>query len=272
VEEAQGSNGASLRQVYDRRRLLLLLAAGTAGALAVGGSVDDDRRPRPATATKERLRIPPPHPGRPRLVHEAPKANNSLVLTVDDGYSKATVAAYVEFARATGIHLSFSPNGQYSAEWEPHAPVLRPLIRAGQVQIVNHTFHHANLLRLRPDQLRREIQQNEDWIIRTFGVTSRPWFRPPYGYRNSSTDDAAGALGFTRILLWNGDLGDAFPISPAALMQHARQYMRPGTILLGHANHTTVTKAYDQLVGLIRERRLRPATLDEVFGTSRATG
>ena len=42
--------------------------------------------------------------------------------------------------------------------------------------------------------------------------------------------------------------------------------------MLGHANHPTVTHLYGQLVELIRTRNLTPVTLDEAFGTSRASG
>jgi len=41
---------------------------------------------------------------------------------------------------------------------------------------------------------------------------------------------------------------------------------------LGHANHPTVLGCFDQLVALIHSRTLTPVTLDEMFGTSRATG
>jgi len=41
---------------------------------------------------------------------------------------------------------------------------------------------------------------------------------------------------------------------------------------LGHANHPTVLGCFDQLVTLIHSRTLTPVTLDEMFGTSRATG
>ena len=52
----------------------------------------------------------------------------------------------------------------------------------------------------------------------------------------------------------------------------AERCLKPGTIMLGHANHPTVLGLFDRIENLIRERGLQPMTLDEMFGTSRATG
>ena len=274
--------------VLDRRQLLLGLAAGAAAALA-GCSFSGQGNTRGALAAGSRYGgfrfapdhseparplppIPSPRPGRPVQVSRLPGGTNGMALTIDDGYNAATVSAYVTFCQDTGIPITFNPNGCYAAEWAPHAAVLRPLIAAGQVQIGNHTLHHLNLTRLTGQQVREEIQRNEQWVQDTFGVTSRPWFRPPYGSHTRRTDEIAGELGFTRILLWNGSFGDSEVLSAGTLLKLARRYLRPGVVLLGHANHPTVTRLYGQIVELIRARDLAPQTLDQVFGTSRAIG
>jgi hypothetical protein len=81
-----------------------------------------------------------------------------------------------------------------------------------------------------------------------------------------------GDLGYPKVLLWNGSFGDSTPITPQQLMGLATQYLRPGTIMLGHANHQTVLGLFDQIEKLIEQRRLAPVTLDTMFGTSRAVG
>jgi peptidoglycan/xylan/chitin deacetylase (PgdA/CDA1 family) len=188
-----------------------------------------------------------------------------VALTIDDGFDRETVAAYVEFATATGIHLTFNPNGLYGPVWEPHADVLRPLIEAGQVQIGNHTFTHKDVKRLSDAGIEEELQRNEDWVQATFGTTTRPWFRPPYGFRDERTDEVVAGLGWDKVLLWNGSFGDSALLTRRVLMEQAREWLRPGTIMLGHANHPTVTHLYTELVALIAERGLTPKTLTEAF-------
>jgi peptidoglycan/xylan/chitin deacetylase (PgdA/CDA1 family) len=279
------------------RRGLLILAAGTAAALA--GCSEQRSRPgtalplpgRPTTpalarsprpspfgprfavaAARPLPPIPPARPGPPHLVERLPRGGRGLALTIDDGFDPETVAAYVRFAQDSGIAVTFGPNGAYAGVWQQHAAALRPLIEAGQVQIQNHTFSHRRMTRLSDALIRTELERNEDWIQRTFGTTARPWWRPPFGLHNEHTDSVAAGLGSTRTLMWNGSLGDARLLTPQVLLQQAGLYVRPGTVLLGHANHPTVTHLYGQLVELIRSRELTPQTLDQAFGTSRATG
>jgi len=257
----------------DRRALLGLLALGVADVLTGCGGHNGASTPaRTGPAAPSFPPVPPARPGPAHVVFEVPGPARRIVLTIDDGYDRQTVAGYVQFCLDTGIHLTFSPNGVYHAVWEPHAAVLRPLIVRGQVQIVNHTYSHADLRRLGNARIVRELTRNDEWVQRTFGTTTRPWFRPPYGFHNQRVDGVTGELGYTRTLLWNGTLGDSSAISPQTLLAQAQRYLQPGTIMLGHANHPTVTHLYEQLVELIQTRNLTPVTLDEAFGTSRASG
>ncbi len=195
-----------------------------------------------------------------------------MALTIDDGYCAECVAGYVDFAERTGVQLTFSPNGVYGEMWKPHAGRLRTLIASGQVQIGNHTWAHPDLVRLSAARIRDEIERNEQWIERTFGVTARPWFRPPYGSHNAEVDGIAAGLGYTNILLWNGTLGDATVERPEELLGLAQTWVKAGAVVLGHANHPTVLGLFDQLRQLIADRGLQPVTLDAMFGTSRAVG
>ncbi|WP_322760903.1 polysaccharide deacetylase family protein [Frankia sp. Cr2] len=249
-------------------------APASASASAPGRTIEvQTTAPQAGAATQRALPpIPAARPGSPSVVFGAPAPTRRIAITIDDGYSPETVAGYVEFARRSGIPITFAPNGAYRAIWDRHADVLRPLIEAGQVQIANHTWTHLNLLGRPDDAIRADIDKNEDWIERTFGIASRPWFRPPYGAHNGHVNALVGELGFTRILLWNGSFGDSTLISPEQLMDLARRYLQPGTIMIGHANHQTILGLFDQIQQLIADRKLEPVTLDTMFQTSRAVG
>lgn len=246
--------------VVGRRDVLALFALGAAGVLAGCGTAH--RAPR----------IPPAVPGAPVILTRAPEPTHDIAITIDDGYDPATLADYVTFAHDTGLALNFDAVGVLAPAWESQASMLKPLIEKGQVQIANHTFHHLDLRQLSDTRVRSEIEQNEEWIQKTFGVTARPFLRPPSGMRDSRVDALAGELGYTKILMWQGSFGDAALISPGQLMGYARSALLPGAVVVGHANHSTVTDLYPQLVELIRQRNLTPRTLDGMFGTSRAVG
>ena len=275
-----------------RRRFLKLLATGAALALAgcAPGRRGAARRARPASfpplAAAPPLAvepgagpplalgtIPPPHPGPPQVVSAGPHATQHIALTVDDGFCGDCIARYVEFAQSSGIHITLNPNGVYNQLWTPSiVAMVRQMVANQQVQIGNHTWDHANLLGLSTAAVTSEITRNEDWIEQTFGITARPYFRPPYGSHNQRIDQIAGDLGYTRVLMWNGTLGDATLETPTELIGLAEEWLRPGTIMLGHLNYPTVLSLFDRLEAIIQERNLEPVTLDEMFGTARATG
>ena len=216
--------------------------------------------------------IPPPRAGTPHTIFHAPHHTDQIALTIDDGVCDDCVTAYVQFAESTRIHLTFSPNGTYESKWSPHAEVLRGLIEAGQVQMANHTYSHLDLKQLTDSQVEAELERNDEWIQKTFGITTRPWYRPPFGFHNKRVDTIAGNLGYTNVVMWNGSFGDARLLTPDVLLTQARLYLTPGTIMLGHANHPTITSMFGEIQQLIRDRNLAPVTLDEMFGTSRNGG
>jgi peptidoglycan/xylan/chitin deacetylase (PgdA/CDA1 family) len=205
-------------------------------------------------------------------VSKVPGHTRDIVLTIDDGASADTLAAYVELARTTGLRLTFDPNGMRADAWNPQAKALAPMLEAGQVQIANHTCHHRSLVGLPDADARAELERNQDWIQRTFGTSSRPYLRPPNGAVDHASNTLCGELGYTKILLWDGSFEDAKLVSEASLLASASRSLQPSAVVVGHANAATVTKVYPQMLELIKARRLTPVTLDQAFGTSRKTG
>jgi peptidoglycan/xylan/chitin deacetylase (PgdA/CDA1 family) len=257
----------------ERRSFLLALAAGLAG-VAVGNGIPDPvqlhapprRTPVPAAAVSP----PPPGPvpAQPPVgvVSGLPGAGADLALTVDDGTSTEVVAAFAAFARDSGVHLTFFPNGCYRS-WTENAPALRPLLDAGQVAFGNHTWSHADLTTLGDRDVAAEITRNQDFLRTTFGVRDTPFLRPPYGARDERVDRIAADLGHPTIAMWDGTLEDSRILTAGELLTAARQWLTAGTIVVGHANHPTVTTVYGDLLAIIAERGLRTVTLAEVWAT-----
>jgi peptidoglycan/xylan/chitin deacetylase (PgdA/CDA1 family) len=251
----------------ERRQFLGLLALGVLESVAGCGQ---EAVARPSVAEP---RIPPPVPGRATtIVHSLTRNTRQIALTIDDGFDAETVAAYVKMAVDTGIALTFNPVGRLAHTWEPHAKALAPLVERGQVQIGNHTYHHLDLRKLSDARVRSEIEQNEEWIERTFKVTARPYLRPPSGLHDTRVNEIAGSLGYTKLLLWDGSFEDAVTVSAQALLANAQAALQAGAIVVGHANVETVTRLYPQIIELIKERHLQPVTLDQMFATSRVAG
>jgi peptidoglycan/xylan/chitin deacetylase (PgdA/CDA1 family) len=262
----------------DRRRFLLVLAAGLVGASAGRGTVGlvgtepaPTRAPAPVAAVAA-VDIPPtaaaltpvlPPTG---VVDGLPGQGNSLALTIDDGTNTEVVAAFAALAVDAGVRLTFFPNGCYRS-WEDNAAVLQPLVDSGQVALGNHTWSHPDLTRLGDREVAEEIGRNRDFLANTFGVRDSPFFRPPYGARDARTDLIAADQGHPTVAMWNGTLGDSRVLTGVELLAAAREWLAPQAIIVGHANHPTVTTVYGELLDLIAERELRTVTLADVWAT-----
>jgi peptidoglycan/xylan/chitin deacetylase (PgdA/CDA1 family) len=239
---------------------------------STGAAVVRARAAGAAAALPAPFPIPRPRPGPAVFISRGPANNNTLALTIDDGTSADVVACYAAFALETGFALTFFPNGSVAQNWEAQAETLRPLVERGQVQVGNHTWSHTDLQRMTDSAIRADLERNEDWIQRTFGITSRPWLRPPYGSRSTHTDGVAASLGFTHVVNWSGTFGDSGIKTAAQILGAAALYGDPGAIVLGHANHPAVTLLFDRLRATFAAKGLTPVTLDQMFGTSRRVG
>ncbi|MGY1808257.1 polysaccharide deacetylase family protein [Blastococcus sp. SYSU D00669] len=265
----------------DRRRFLLFLAAGLAGAAVANGadqlgappeaSAADPPAPPPAAAPSAQ-----PTPAAPTgpvavdpptgVVWALPGEGNALALTIDDGTNAEVVAAYTKLAEDTGIRLTFFPNGCYRS-WEDSARALRPMIESGQVAIGNHTWSHPDLTTLGDAEVAEEIGRNREFMRRTLGVADSPFFRPPFGAHDERIDRISADQGHPTIAMWEGTLGDHTVLSGPELVAHAREWFTAQKIVIGHANHPAVTTVYGELLDLIRERDLRTVTLADVWAT-----
>ncbi|MCU1481589.1 MAG: polysaccharide deacetylase family protein [Subtercola sp.] len=200
------------------------------------------------------------------VMTDLPGDGTLLAWTVDDGSNSEVIRKYVEFAKATGVRLTFFVNGTYSG-WTENADLLRPLVASGQIQLGNHTFDHADLTSISDDDAIDELQKNHDFIMSTYGVDARPYYRPPYGYRNHHTDRLAASIGYTTPVLWYGSLSDSGLITDQQVVDFATQWFLPQHVVIGHLNYLPVTEVFDQLTQIIQSRGLQPVTLNDVFSS-----
>ena len=261
----------------NRRHFIAALSVVTLGAIGVT-RCSTSGQPQVAGVAAEAAEPPsgpaagllPPPPESARIPVPAgvlgslPGEGDLLALTVDDGVSSDVVRAYTQFAKDTGVRLTYFVNGVYRS-WTDHADLLRPLVDDGQIQLANHTWTHPDLTRLPLVEVAEQFRRNHEFLWKTYGVDPRPYFRPPYGAHNPHVDKIAGELGYTVNTLWSGTLEDHKVIPADDIVGMAERYFRPQAIVIGHLNHTPVTEVYGQLVDLIRARRLRTVTLDDIF-------
>ena len=199
-------------------------------------------------------------------MYDLPGEGSELALTIDDGTNSDVVAAFVTFAVDSGVRLTFFPNGCYRS-WTDNAAAIRPLVESGQVAFGNHTWSHPDLTTLGDQEVADEITRNQEFLRTTFGIADSPFLRPPFGARDERIDRIAADLGHPTVVMWNGTLDDSRVLSAAELLAAAQQWFNAQTIVVGHANHPTITTVYGDLLAIIAERKLRTVTLADIWAT-----
>jgi peptidoglycan/xylan/chitin deacetylase (PgdA/CDA1 family) len=264
----------------DRRRFLVAVAAtvavtGISWWSADGPSQTVARGDAPGSAPRPVARVlppllPPPSPGSRvvlpggAVLNKLPGDGDLLAWTVDDGVDTEVVRLYTQFAKDTGVRLTYFVTGVFRS-WTENADLLRPLVESGQIQLANHTWTHPDLTKLSPSEVADQLSSTDAFIRDTYGVDAAPYFRPPYGHHNDVVDGVAADLGYHVPTLWCGDLRDSAVLSEDQIVKNADQYFAPQNIVIGHLNHAPITHVYGQLVDIIRSRRLRTVTLNDVF-------
>jgi peptidoglycan/xylan/chitin deacetylase (PgdA/CDA1 family) len=264
----------------DRRRFLVAVAATVAVTgiswCSDGGPKESVARaevpgsaPAPEAPALPPLLSPPARGSRVALpgggvLSKLPGDGDLLAWTVDDGVDTDVVRLYTEFARDSGVRLTYFVTGSFRS-WTDNAALLRPLVESGQIQLANHTWTHPDLTKLAPSQVADELGRTDEFLRNTYGVNATPYFRPPYGHHNAAVDAVAADLGYQVPTLWSGDLRDSAVLTEDQIVKTANLSFTPQNIVIGHLNHAPITHVYGQLVDIIRARRLRTVTLNDVF-------
>jgi len=122
-------------------------------------------------------------------------------------------------------------------------------------EVFNHTYDHLYLTKLTDDQIRLELQNAETILSNLTGTTTQPYFRPPYGDRNSRVLEIAGQNGYQSVY-WTLDALDWEASSTADFVKNRiGTHLQSGEIILMHVG--------DDITGQI---------LDEVFTKIEADG
>ena len=174
----------------DRRRFLASLAAATLGGVGLAyGTVDTSARGRiridtiPAAASRPTDLLPPPPPANRvplpggGVLNSLPGDGDLLALTVDDGVNSEVVRAYTQFAKDTGVRLTYFVNG-VNDSWTQNSDLLRPLVESGQIQLANHTWSHPDLTTISKSEIADQLRRNDTFMADMYGVKAAPFFRP----------------------------------------------------------------------------------------------
>jgi peptidoglycan/xylan/chitin deacetylase (PgdA/CDA1 family) len=195
-----------------------------------------------------------------------PKSSTRRVAwTVDDGASSAALGRYVKMleknpsVKITFFVLSGAPG------WTKYASRLKALQDSGQIQLANHTATHRKLTSLSDARIKAELMKCENFCLAKYGMSTKPYFRPPYGEIDARVIRVAASIGFTKPMLWYGSFAAGSGVPSSTVLKSASKWIANGRIVIDHANGYCTTNVFPQILQIFRSRKLKLVTLREAI-------
>jgi peptidoglycan/xylan/chitin deacetylase (PgdA/CDA1 family) len=186
-----------------------------------------------------------------------------VALTFDGGGNADGAKGVLTVLRRKRVPATFFLTGHFVQSYPRLARVIGRRFPVG-----NHTVNHYDMLRLSAAADRREVTRAATLIERATGRDTHPYFRFPYGSRNSRTLRLVNALGYASVR-WTVDTWGWMGLTQQSVAGAVRRVMEnlvPGEIVLMHLgssrDHSTIdSRALPTVIRLMRARGYRFVTL-----------
>lgn len=163
---------------------------------------------------------------------------------------------------AAGAPATFFVSGRWAKALPDavHRLAAEPLFEIG-----NHSMRHPHLKKLDGPRVRAELSETQDVLEALAGRRPR-WFRPPFGEVDARIAGEAAEVGLGTI---NFDVasGDPAPGMTRARLVHAvLANVRPGSIVVLHANHRrfATAEALPEIIEGLRAKGLELVTVSRL--------
>jgi peptidoglycan/xylan/chitin deacetylase (PgdA/CDA1 family) len=161
----------------------------------------------------------------------------TVAFSFDAGSDVGYAGLILDTLAANGIKASFGMTGK----WAERNPALVQRMAAEGHHLINHTYDHASMTgaSTRTRALIREerwweLDRTEEIIMGLTGITTKPFFRPPYGAHDASVNQDVGARGYLYNVMWTVDSRGWLGWSAGAITQRCVQLAEPGAIYVFH--------------------------------------
>ena len=154
-----------------------------------------------------------------------------IALTFDTASEGAYTPAILDILKGAGIHCTFFISGRFAEQY----PDLVRRIAAEGHEIANHSYSHPHFARLSADAVTGELARTEAIIAGLTGLTTRPYFRFPYGERNAALIRQVNAEGYMSVF-WTVAAESENPRENSDVVyRRVVSKARPGAIVLMHS-------------------------------------
>ncbi len=184
-----------------------------------------------------------------------------IALTFDAGGPSEPTGRILDILAKHHVHSTFFITG----DWANLNPDLVRRIHNEGHEIGNHTMHHPDLRTLSDQGVCTELNQAERVISSLTGVTTRPYYRPPYGGRDTRVRTLAAQIGY-RTVYWTIDTLDwQMTATTDSITKIVMTNIKNGAIILMHAGSQVESETLDGLMTKIEQMGYQTVTVTQVL-------
>ena len=158
-------------------------------------------------------------------------------LTFDAGADVGYAAEILDTLKQERVVASFGMTGA----WAEQNPALVKRMAVEGHHLINHTWSHSSFTGFSTSSAPKtraqrwdELDRTEAIIQRIAGVSTLPYFRPPYGDTDASVLADVGARGYTMTAMWAVDSLGWNGLSAPRIVERTLRLTSPGAILIFH--------------------------------------
>jgi len=211
-----------------------------------------------------------PSTGSAQVISRGSSDRNVVALTFDAGSDTGYAAQILDTLSANGIHADFGMTGQWA---ERNPGLLLRMVNEGH-ELINHTYDHGSFTGYSTDspaltQAQRwdELERTEAIVQEIAGVSTKPYFRPPYGDYDRSVNADVFARGYTYNIMWSVDSQGWNGLSADAIVQRCLSLAVPGAIFIFHVgSQSQDAAALQRVIDGLRQQGYGFVTIRELLG------
>lgn len=206
--------------------------------------------------------------------------SRKMAFTLDMGGQLTGAEGIVDFLVANQVCTTFFPTSLMADTTEGRRVIAKIAAHPELFEIGNHTVHHCDFVnggggspssapcqRSMTDAfIREELTQAETTLVRLTGLSTKPYWRPPYGEHNTFVREQATAAGYPITVMWARDTIDWDPDTTIAqIVSRTTSPLPPsGAIVLAHLGGYNTGAALPQIVSVLRNNGYTMTTVSDM--------
>jgi peptidoglycan/xylan/chitin deacetylase (PgdA/CDA1 family) len=206
------------------------------------------------------------------LVTHGSRSTPRVALTFDMGGRVTPAVAIMDWLIGAAIPATIFATGA-TGSLTPEGGQVLGLVTAHPelFEVGNHSWDHPRFVGLTAEEIADQLERTDTALSDITGVTTRPWFRPPYGSTDATVQAAVGAAGWALTVRWDVVTTDYLPKSQGGpttqeLVDQVLSRAKNGSIVIMHLGGYRTLDALPAIVAGLRDRGLEPATLGTLLG------